>query len=88
MRDIDQIPELTPREPPISTPEPMREAGSPLRIGGRSLRGTLEPIAMTIMALGFFMIFQPFIKVLYTYSFIVILAGTLMFIIVSHLSEG
>jgi hypothetical protein len=79
--------EPQPQQPPISTPEPMREAGAPLRTDGKSLRGILEPIAMAIMALGFFMIFQPFAKGLYTYSFIVIIAGTLMFIVVSHLSD-
>jgi hypothetical protein len=44
-------------------------------------------VAMGIMALGFAMMFQPFAKVLFTYSFVVILFGTLMFIVVSHLSE-
>lgn len=47
----------------------------------------LERIAMGIMALGALMMFQPFMLVLYTYSFVVILAGTLMFIIVSHLPD-
>ena len=50
-------------------------------------RGWLEPLAMAIMALGFVMMFQPFAKILFSYSFIVILFGTLMFIVVSHLSE-
>lgn len=54
---------------------------------GRSSRRYLEPIAIGIMALGALMMFQPFAKVLYTYSFIVILFGTLMFIVVSHLQE-
>lgn len=44
-------------------------------------------LAMAIMAVGFLMIFQPFAKILYTYSFIVILTGTLMFIVVSHFPE-
>jgi hypothetical protein len=53
----------------------------------RGSRRFLEPLAIGIMALGFLMIFQPFAKVLFTYSFIVILFGTLMFIVVSHMSE-
>jgi|GEM_PF-1051447 len=47
----------------------------------------LERTAMSIMALGALMMFQPFALVLYTYSFVVILVGTLMFIIVSHLPD-
>lgn len=53
----------------------------------RSTRSLLEPTAMAIMALGFVMMFQPFARILFTYSFIVILIGTLMFIIVSHFPE-
>jgi hypothetical protein len=52
-----------------------------------SARRYLEPLAIGIMALGFVMMFQPFAKPLYSYSFIVILLGTLMFIVVSHLPE-
>jgi hypothetical protein len=50
----------------------------------RSRKRRLEAIAMAIMGLGAFMMFQPFTIVLYSYSFVVILAGTIMFIIVSH----
>ena len=53
----------------------------------RSRRRTLERIAMAIMALGALMMFQPFVLVLYSYSFIVILAGTIMFTVVSHFSD-
>ena len=80
---------------PITTPqaaEPLALADSPderveLPIGRRSSRRYLEPLAIGIMALGFVMMFQPYAKILFTYSFIVILFGTLMFIVVSHLSE-
>ena len=37
--------------------------------------------------LGFLMLFQSFAEVLYTYSFITLLGGTLMFIIVSKFPE-
>ncbi|MBK9714574.1 MAG: hypothetical protein IPO81_25175 [Kouleothrix sp.] len=53
----------------------------------RSSRRLLEPTAIGVMALGAVMMFQPFAKILFTYSFIVFLFGTLMFIVVSHLSE-
>ncbi|MDL2406129.1 hypothetical protein PY650_10700 [Rhizobium calliandrae] len=50
-------------------------------------RGPMENIATVIIALGFLMLFQPFLLVLYTYSLAVLLAGTIMFIIVSKFSE-
>jgi hypothetical protein len=48
----------------------------------------LERIAMALMAIGALMMFQPFLLGIYSYSFIVILIGTAMFIVVSHLSEA
>ena len=50
-------------------------------------KGKLEAGAIVIMVLGFLMIFQGFSATLYNYSFIVILIGTIMFIIVSHFPE-
>ncbi|RAZ76180.1 hypothetical protein [Mesorhizobium atlanticum] len=50
-------------------------------------RGLMENIATTIIAIGFLMLFQPFALPLYTYSFITMLAGTVMFIIVSKFPE-
>ncbi|TIU59366.1 MAG: hypothetical protein E5W30_11720 [Mesorhizobium sp.] len=50
-------------------------------------RGLMENIATAIIAIGFLMLFQPFALSLYTYSFITMLAGTLMFIIVSKFPE-
>ena len=47
-------------------------------------RGPLENIATLIIAAGVFMLMQPFALGLFTYSFITILTGTVMFIIVSH----
>ena len=46
-------------------------------------RGPMENIAIAIIGIGFIMLFQPFALVLYTYSFITLLIGTLMFIVVS-----
>ncbi|WP_095082782.1 hypothetical protein [Mesorhizobium sophorae] len=50
-------------------------------------RGLMENIATVLIALGFLMLFQPFALSLYTYSFITMLAGTVMFIIVSKFPE-
>jgi hypothetical protein len=50
-------------------------------------RGRLENIAVALIALGFLMMFQPFVMALYTYSFVTLLAGTAMFIVVSKFPE-
>ena len=50
-------------------------------------RGLLENVAIALIALGVFMLVQPFAITLYTYSFITVLAGTLMFTIVSKFPE-
>lgn len=44
-------------------------------------------VASILIGLGVFMMMQPFVLGLYTYSFIVVLTGTLMFIVVSHFPE-
>ena len=53
----------------------------------RLRRGAWEMLASIVIALGVFMLMQPFVLVVYTYSFIVTLTGTVMFIIVSHFPE-
>ncbi|QIB35994.1 hypothetical protein [Ancylobacter pratisalsi] len=50
-------------------------------------RGPMETIAVALIAAGFLMLFQPFLLELYTYSFVILLAGTLMFMIVSKFPE-
>ena len=50
-------------------------------------RGPWEMVATILIALGVFMLMQPFALILFTYSFIVTLVGTVMFIIVSHFPE-
>lgn len=50
-------------------------------------RGEWEMLASVLIALGVFMLMQPFMLFLYTYSFIITLVGTVMFIIVSHFPE-
>ena len=50
-------------------------------------RGAWEMLASILIGLGVFMLMQPFWMVAYTYSFIITLVGTVMFIIVSHFRE-
>jgi hypothetical protein len=50
-------------------------------------RGPAENIATVIIGIGFLMLFQPFALTLYTWSFVTMLAGTAMFIIVSKFPE-
>ncbi len=53
----------------------------------RFRRGPWEMLATILIALGVVMLMQPFAMVLFTYSFVVTLIGTVMFIIVSHFPE-
>ena len=50
-------------------------------------RGLMENIAIGLIALGVVMLVQPLSIALYSYSFITVLAGTLMFTIVSKFPE-
>jgi hypothetical protein len=50
-------------------------------------RGPLENVATALIGIGFLMLFQPFALVLYTYSFVTMLIGTVMFIVVSKFPE-
>jgi hypothetical protein len=50
-------------------------------------RGLLENIATALIGIGFLMLFQPFALSLYTWSFVTMLVGTVMFIIVSKFPE-
>jgi len=50
-------------------------------------RGPMETLAVTLIGAGFLMLFQPFLLELYSYSFITMLVGTLMFIVVSKFPE-
>ena len=53
----------------------------------RVRRGPWEMVASILIALGVVMLMQPFAIGVYTYSFLVTLIGTVMFIIVSHFPE-
>ena len=50
-------------------------------------RGPWENAATALIGVGVVMLMQPFALALYTYSFITILAGTLLFVVVSHFPE-
>jgi hypothetical protein len=50
-------------------------------------RGPWENASAMAIGLGIFMLMQPFALELYTYSFAVILVGTLGFLITSHFPE-
>lgn len=51
------------------------------------VRGPWEMAASILIGLGVLMLMQPFFMWAFTYSFIVLLIGTIGFIIVSHFPE-
>jgi hypothetical protein len=53
----------------------------------RFRRGPWEMLATILIGLGVFMLMQPFFLWAFTWSFIVTLIGTVMFIITSHFPE-
>lgn len=50
-------------------------------------RGPWENFAIFVIGLGVFMLMQSLHINLFTYSFVVILTGTIMFLVVSHFPE-
>ena len=50
-------------------------------------RGPMEVAACLVITLGIVMMLQPFAMVLYTYSFVTTLFGTVMFMLVSKLPD-
>ena len=50
-------------------------------------RGIWENISTALILIGVFMLTQPFAMWMYTYSFIVILVGTIGFVITSHFPD-
>ncbi|MWB77243.1 hypothetical protein GLS40_04330 [Pseudooceanicola sp. 216_PA32_1] len=53
----------------------------------RLRRGPWEMLASILIALGVVMLMQPLFLWAYTWSFLVTLTGTVMFIVVSHFPE-
>jgi hypothetical protein len=50
-------------------------------------RGRMEALACLCIALGIVMMLQPFVMVLFTWSFVTTLFGTVMFMVVSKFPE-
>ena len=50
-------------------------------------RGPMEMAACIVITLGLVMMLQPFAMVLYTWSFVTTLFGTVMFMVVSKFPE-
>ena len=50
-------------------------------------RGFWENLSTAVILIGVFMLLQPFHMFLYSYSFIVILIGTIGFVITSHFPD-
>ncbi|WP_342619981.1 hypothetical protein [Rhodoferax sp. GW822-FHT02A01] len=72
----------------MSHPVPSSQPPAPARAWPRWLRrNTLELVACAVIGLGLLMLLQPFALVLYTWSFITMLAGTVMFMVVSKFPE-
>ena len=50
-------------------------------------RGIWENVSTALILIGVFMLMQPFAMWMYTHSFIVILVGTIGFLITSHFPD-
>ncbi len=50
-------------------------------------RGRMEVLACVVITLGIVMMLQPFAMVLFTYSFLTTLFGTVMFMVVSKFPD-
>jgi hypothetical protein len=50
-------------------------------------RGPWEMVATILIGLGVFMLMQPFALWAFTWSFIVTLTGTILFVVVSHFPD-
>ena len=53
----------------------------------RLRRGPWEGLATAVIAAGVVMLMQPLALALYTYSFVTILAGTVIFVVASHFKD-
>ncbi len=50
-------------------------------------RGPMEMLACAVIAVGIFMMLQPFALILFTWSFVTTLLGTVMFTVVSKFPD-
>jgi hypothetical protein len=75
---------------PATNPAPGPADGTAATGSGRRRllrRGPWENASAGVIGLGILMLTQPVALVLYTYSFVVILGGTIAFLITSHFPE-
>lgn len=69
-------------------PQALHPLQKPKRKWPRWLRRSpLELVACAIIGLGILMLLQPFALILYTWSFVTMLVGTVMFMVVSKFPE-
>lgn len=70
-------------------PESINTSGTePKKTWPRWLRrARMEALACCVITVGIFMLLQPFALVLFTYSFVVMLFGTVTFMVVSKFPE-
>ncbi|WP_407526506.1 hypothetical protein [Methylobacterium oryzisoli] len=71
----------------IPTPAPTPTPARPAPRARWPRRGPMEAVATVLIAAGVLMLLQPFVLVLYTYSFVTTLAGVVMFTVVSKFPE-
>jgi hypothetical protein len=76
----------SPPLPPSAVPLP-RVAGEERSVARLFRRGPWENVAVVLIGLGIVMLMQPYVMALFTWSFVTILVGTAMFVIVSHFPE-
>ena len=74
-----------PATPPASSPA--SPPAAPRRWPRRLRRGTMEQVACVVITAGVLMLLQPFALLLYTWSFVTMLFGTLMFMVVSKFPQ-
>jgi hypothetical protein len=65
----------------------MQVSRTPSRWPAALRRKPMERLATVVIVAGVVMLLQPYLLVLYTYSFVTTLAGTLIFTVVSKFPE-
>ena len=73
--------------PNTSNPMLLKDAPTHSRWPQSLRRGPMEIAACVLITLGLLMLLQPFFLILYTWSFVTMLAGTVMFMLVSKFPE-
>jgi hypothetical protein len=74
-------------EHPAAPPVRRRRQAPPRRWPKPLRKDPMEAVAMVLIGAGVFMLCQPFSIGLFGWSFLVILTGTVMFLVVSHFPE-